>query len=93
MLKVNIFEGISAHAGPQFGFKVNEEYDTDIFDNDGNTETDFFNDFDFQVTTGVQYAFKFGLFVQARYTFGLTEVIEDSEMHNSVFSTGVGFMF
>jgi len=93
MLKVNIFEGLSAHAGPQFGFKISEEYDTDILDNGGDTDTDFFKDFDLQITTGVQYSFKIGLFVQARYTYGISELRDNTEIHNSVFSTGVGFMF
>lgn len=93
LFKVNIFKGISAHAGPQFGFKVNEEYDTDIFGSGGDTDTDYFEDFDFQVVTGAQYTFDFGLFVQARYTLGLSEVVKNSEAHNAVVSAGVGFMF
>ncbi|GEQ85718.1 hypothetical protein ULMS_12260 [Patiriisocius marinistellae] len=93
LFKVNIIKGLSAHAGPQIGFKINEEVDLDITENGGDTETDFFNSTDFQLATGAQYTFDFGLFVQARYTLGLSEVIEDSEGHNSIFSTGVGFMF
>lgn len=93
MLKVNIIKGLSAHAGPQIGFKINEEYDTDITENGGDTETDFFETIDFQIVSGAQYTFDFGLFVQARYSLGLTEVIKDSEGHNSVFSIGAGFMF
>lgn len=93
LVKLYIFDGFSLQAGPQFGIKLHEEADYDLFDRGGDVETDAFDDFDFQLTGGASYKFDFGLFVEARATFGLTEVIEDSEVHNFVFSTGVGYKF
>jgi len=93
LAKFYIIDGLSIQAGPQFGIKLHEEADYDLFDRGGDVDTDAFDDFDFQFTGGAAYTFDFGLFVEARATLGLTEVIEDSEAHNFVFSTGVGYKF
>ena len=93
LAKFYIIQGLSVQAGPQFGIKLHEEADYDLFDRGGDVETDAFEDFDFQFTGGAAYTFDFGLFVEVRAAFGLTEVIEDSEAHNFVFSTGVGYKF
>jgi len=93
LAKIRIIKGLSAMGGGQLGFKINEEIDNDPFDSGGDTETDYFEDYDFQLTGGAEYKFDNGFFVQARVAYGISEVIEDSEVHNFVFSTGVGFMF
>ncbi len=93
LAKVRIIKGLSAMAGGQLGFKINEEIDNDPFENGGDTETDIFEDYDLQLTGGAEYKFDNGFFVQARVAYGVTEIIEDSEVHNFVFSTGIGFMF
>lgn len=93
LAKIYLIEGLNIHAGPQFGFKVNEEIDFEPNNDGGDFETDQIKDFDFQLAAGAEYKFSNGLFIQARYTYGLTEVIEDTEVHNSVLSAGLGFMF
>merc|ERR1712146_452749 len=49
--------------------------------------------FDFQGTAGVEYKFPSGFFIQGRYSYGFSEMIEDVDVHNSVWSAGLGFMF
>lgn len=93
LLKIYLVEGLNIHAGPQFGFKISEEIDSSPLDDGGDFDTDSIKDFDFQIAAGVEYKFTGGFFVQARYAYGLTEVIDNTDTHNAVFSTGIGFMF
>jgi opacity protein-like surface antigen len=93
LLKVYIFDGLNIHAGPQFGFKVNEEVDFEPTNNVSDFDTDDVQDFDLQLTTGIEYKFAESFFVQARYTYGFSEMIENVDVHNSYLSAGIGFMF
>ncbi|MCF8715305.1 PorT family protein [Joostella atrarenae] len=93
LAKIYLAEGFNLHAGPQVGFKVNEELDFEPTEDAGDFDTDEINDVDFQLTGGAEYKFENGFFLQARYSYGLSEVVEDTDIHNSVFSAGLGFMF
>ncbi|WP_417444741.1 porin family protein [Joostella sp.] len=93
LAKIYLAEGFNLHAGPQVGFKVNEELDFEPTEDAGDFDTDEINDIDFQLTGGAEYKFENGFFLQARYSYGLSEVVEDTDIHNSVFSAGLGFMF
>lgn len=93
LLKVYILEGLNIQVGPQFGFKVNEEFDFDPNSDGGDIDTDNVEDFDMQVATGIEYKFANNFFVQGRYTYGFSEIIKDYDIHNSVFSINVGYMF
>ncbi len=92
LAKAYLIEGFNIQGGLQLGFKVNEDVDIPLESNislDPNT----IRDFDFQLASGIEYKFKNGFFVQARYSYGLSEIIDNSEIHNSLLSTGIGFMF
>ncbi|SFZ89597.1 Opacity protein [Flaviramulus basaltis] len=93
ILKFYILDGFNIHAGPQFGFKINEELDFDPNNDGGDTDTDQIKDFDLGLSAGLGYKIGENFFVEARYTYGFSEVIEDTDVHNSVFSAGIGFMF
>jgi opacity protein-like surface antigen len=93
IFKVYLLDGLNLHAGPQFGFKVNEEIDFNPNDDSGDIETDAVKNFDVQVTGGVEYKLFASFFVQARYTYGFSEVLDNVDVHNSVFSAGIGYMF
>ncbi|PKV50202.1 opacity protein-like surface antigen [Aquimarina sp. MAR_2010_214] len=93
LAKIYLIEGLNIHAGPQFGFKINEEVDTDPTGDGGDFNTDQIKDFDFQLAAGAEFKLTNGFFIQARYTYGFSEIVEDTDAHNSVFSTGIGFMF
>jgi opacity protein-like surface antigen len=93
LLKFYLADGLNIQAGPQFGFKVNEELDFDPNEDGGDFDSDQIRGFDFQTTAGLEYKFSGGFFIQGRYSYGFSEIIEDTDVHNSVFSAGIGFMF
>ena len=93
LAKIYLIEGLNIHLGPQFGFKVNEEIDFEPVENSGDLDSDSIKDFDFQVTGGLEYKIASNIFIQGRYSYGFSEVVEDLDVHTSVFSAGIGFMF
>ena len=98
LAKVYLFKGFSLEAGPQFGFLVNEEIDSDPTGDGGDTVTDEAKDFEFGFAGGVTFQTEMGLFATARYTQGVTEILEDrqdsdNKISNSVFQVGIGFKF
>ncbi|MGJ5643349.1 porin family protein [Formosa sp. S-31] len=93
LLKVYIVEGLNIQVGPQFGFKINEELDFEPTNDDGDINTNEIEDFDMQIATGLEYKFAQNFFIQGRYTYGFSELIKDYDVHSSVFSVGIGFMF
>ncbi|TYB79844.1 porin family protein [Bizionia myxarmorum] len=103
LVKVYLIEGLSVEAGPQFGFKIHEELDfqpnSDGGDIEINSDDSYIKDFDTSLALGAAYKFDGGFFVNARYTFGLTNIFKDDtvlqnvDAKNAVWQAGVGFMF
>ncbi|MEM8998621.1 MAG: porin family protein [Bacteroidota bacterium] len=94
LMKVYLAKGLNLHGGPQFGFNVNEEISIDIpGDDDLDIELDDANSFDFQITNGLEYKIKDVFLIQARYTFGLTDIIDDVDSRTSNISFGIGYIF
>lgn len=103
LLKAYLVEGLSVEAGPQFGFKVNEEIDYEPTSDGGDIEIDdedsYVKDFDAGVALGASYKFNNGFFVSGRYVMGLTNIYKDNtpfegvDAKNYVWQFGVGFMF
>lgn len=93
LAKVYVIEGLSLEVGPQFGFKVNEEIDTDANSDGGDYEFEEAEDFDFGIAAGLTFETSMGLFASGRYNMGLTEIFSDSDAKNSVFQIGVGYKF
>ncbi len=93
LAKVYVLEGLSLEVGPQFGFKVHEEFDAEPNADDGDLEIDEAEDFDFGVAAGVSFETPMGLFATGRYTQGFTDIIEDADVKNSVFQIGIGYKF
>ncbi len=104
--KFYVFEGFALEAGPQVGFLVNSEIDSDPSSvNDNNSislNEDQFNKVDFGVALGASYKFRGGFFASGRYNIGLRDIYDDSfannifsgaEAKHSVINLGVGFMF
>ncbi len=92
LAKIYATKGLSFEVGPQMDFKVNEEIDTD--ENDGNTiETSEAKDFQLGIAGGLTFQTEAGFFASGRYTYGLTDMLEDGDVHSSVFQVGVGFKF
>lgn len=93
LAKIYATKGLSFEVGPQFGFKVNEEFDTNPSDDPGDTNVDEAESFDFSVAGGLTFQTQMGLFATGRYTYGLTDVIQDVDAKNSVFQIGIGYKF
>lgn len=104
MAKYYVVEGLSVLAGPQIGFKINEEIDyqpnSDAGDiNIEDTSLPEAEDIEFSVVGGLEYKFDNGFFVQGRYIYGVSKLLKESDLmgdpsvHNSVIQAGVGFMF
>lgn len=93
LAKFYLFKGFSVEAGPQFSFKVNEEFDTEPTHDDGDTPVDEAKDFEFGVAGGVTFQTDMGLFASARYNRGFTDIYEDADLQNSVFQISLGYKF
>ncbi|MDN3492116.1 porin family protein [Winogradskyella bathintestinalis] len=103
LLKVYLVQGLSVEAGPQFGFKIHEEFDSEPNSDGGDFEIDeddsYVKDFDTSLAFGTSYKFNSGFFLSARYTMGLTSIFKDDTFFenvdgkNEVWQFGVGFMF
>jgi hypothetical protein len=85
--------GFRVQTGPQLGFLVAAESKT------GNVEVDvddYFNKIEFGWSIGAGYLFAQGIGIDARYNFGLTNIVEADnlpEQHNRVFQVGLFYHF
>ncbi len=90
-------EGFSLQGGPQVGINITDEADLD-----GETASIGAESVDFSAAIGAQYRTPLGLFFQARYSIGLSNVIGDmtiegvtfeTDAKNSVVSVAAGWFF
>lgn len=98
LAKVYVVDGLSIEVGPTFNFVVNEEIDSRPGADEGDIDIDETsmmeaNSFDVGVAAGLTFQTDMGIFATGRYTYGLTEIYEDSGLKNSVFQLGLGYKF
>lgn len=84
MVKFYLNDKLSIHAGPQFGLLVSES--DEVKENDNNTT-------DYGISAGIEYKIIGGLFAQARYNSGLSEISDNAEVKNTVFQLSLGYQF
>ncbi|SCY24182.1 Outer membrane protein beta-barrel domain-containing protein [Nonlabens sp. Hel1_33_55] len=88
--KIYIFRKLSLDLGPQVGILINSSAEIDddeaILDND-------INSIDFTLNGGFSYKLNELFFLQARYSYGLSEVFENRKYKNSVASLSLGYIF
>src|SRR5699024_12253196 len=65
---------------------------TTLFRSSIDTSDSDVKDLDFGVAAGLGYKFDNGFYLQARYNYGITKIIEDADVHNSVFQAGIGIV-
>lgn len=87
VVKYYLFHGLNLQAGPQFGFVVDDNV-TKVFGSIAKAEKS-----DVSGVVGAGYDFPFGIRVDARYNFGLTDVVEGAKSKNSVYSVALGYSF
>jgi len=86
---ITIVEGLSIQGGPQFGINITSEADIE-------GETQKLEDVetaDVSAALGAQLELPVGLFFQARYVTGLTEIVKDISIKNQNISLSVGWFF
>lgn len=90
VLKYYLVQGLNLQAGPQFGFIVDDKISLDVFGDIAEAEKA-----DVSGVVGAGYDFPFGIRLDARYNFGLTDVTkeEDFKGKNQVFSIALGYSF
>lgn len=98
LAKYYIVDGFSVEAGPQIGFLVKSE--SKVEGSNGSVTTDSKNDFkstDFGLGVGLAYDLPVGLFVNARYNLGLSDIRANTSsgdaIKNNVIQVGIGYKF
>ncbi len=86
VIKYFLVKGLHIHAGPQFGFVVDDNLNN-VFMQIGEAES-----FDLSGVVGVGYDLPLGLRIDARYNFGLTEIGNEGGK-NSVVTLSLGYSF
>lgn len=89
MVKYYVSKKFSIEAGPQLSFLVNDKAkfnDSSIPD----VETDA-SSVDFGLNIGFGYSINTHLFAQVRYNYGITTVVENPDIKNSVFQISMGY--
>lgn len=102
MAKFYIVDGLALEAGPQISFLVSSkgEYEGTI----GNVtvsddrDLDDISKIDFGLGVGASYRLPMGVFLGARYNFGLSNVndsenADNQKIHNNVFQVSAGYSF
>lgn len=84
MLKYYVSNGLSIEAGPQVGFNVLAEAEGEDIED---VKTDI------GAGLGLGYALNQGIFFQARYNFGFSDIVEDVDAKNGVFQLSLGYRF
>lgn len=103
LAKYYVSPNFNIHAGPQVGFLVKSEAEAEYsFAGETESETEDLKDVtkgvDFALAAGLGYKMDMGLFFDARYNLGLSNIWDyeeddDFSQKNNVFQVSVGFMF
>lgn len=101
--KYYILEGLSLQAGPQIGFLISAKDKAEATVSGTNMSDemdskDLYEKIDFSILGGVGYDLPIGIFFQARYNVGLSNINKDPEaadikLTNNIFSFSVGYKF
>lgn len=90
VLKYYLTNNFNLQVGPQFGVVINDEAQTVV----GETINDIAaNNFDMSAVVGLGVDIPFGLRLEGRYNFGLSDVSKDADGKNSVVTLSVGYSF
>ena len=98
LAKYYIVDGFSVEAGPQVGFLVKAEGKGTVNNVSVTTDVkDNFKSTDFGLGFGLAYDLPFGMFVNARYNLGLSDIRNNTSsgdaIKNNVIQVGIGYKF
>jgi Outer membrane protein beta-barrel domain len=95
ILKLYTVAGINLQAGPQFGFLSKAEAETVINGVKSMSDVkDLYKDSDLSLALGVGWDLPFGLTLDARYNFGISDISDgpnNNETKNQVWQISAGF--
>lgn len=92
MAKYFIVDGFSFEAGPQFSFLANDELMVSGIVGTGALNPQV-ESFDLALNLGMGYQFDGGMFFQARYNLGLSNVQSNPDVKNGALQLSLGFQF
>lgn len=90
ILKYYVIGGLNIEAGPQFSFNTKSDREGDFESDDVTEEFDDPGSFDVGGAVGLAYDLPLGLFVGARYIFGLSEIYDNADIKNELIQVSVG---
>jgi len=90
VLKYYLTDNLNVQVGPQFGVLINDEAQTVVGETINDIAT---NNFDLTAVVGLGLDIPFGLRLDGRYGFGLSDVSKDADGKNSVITLAVGYSF
>lgn len=98
LAKYYIVDGFSVEAGPQVGFLVKSEAKIESGNSSIKDDTkDDFKSTDFGLGFGLAYDLPVGMFVNARYNLGLSDIRNNTNsgdaIKNNVIQVGIGYKF
>ena len=88
LAKVYLGNKFSFQVGPQIGLNISEKTEFNGAEVESEVKT-----LDTAIVGGFGYQFDLGLFIQTRYTYGLSEILENERYKNSVISLSLGYEF
>lgn len=93
MADYKVVGGLSLQAGPQFAMNVKNQLKMKAGDDYPGMDRKLDNakSLGIGIGLGMQYKLPINLFFQARYTFGLTDIYDNSNLKMGVFSLSVGY--
>jgi hypothetical protein len=84
MAKIYLSDSFSLELGPQASFLLSKKDEFNLGD---------YNSFDFSANAGLGIKLTKSLFLQARYSLGLTEVSKNANVKNNVIQVSAGIIF
>ena len=100
MAKYYIVNGFSLEAGPQFGILLSAKSKAEAGGETAEDDIDTYRNFDMALNGGIGYELPIGIFIQARYSLGVTNIIEDTNdsiddfvLTNNNIQLSVGYKF
>lgn len=93
--KFEFIKNLSFDFGPQIGFLIISQGEIVNSQNDNGKKVELTNTntIDFALNGGFSYKFDENFFLQARYSYGLTEIFNNKKYKNSVISLSLGYLF
>ena len=102
LAKYKFAPGWNVHLGPQIGFLLNAESEIEAsMDGETVTETEdiknYISSVDYGLSGGLGYELEMGIFFDARYCLGLSDISDDNNadesVQNNVIQLSVGYKF